>query len=132
MAFLQYIRTHKPEEYLRCRLTILHVLCDAVHCEFPVSMPRAVFVDKQKRGTYFFTSSDEELAKLIDAADDYSHMHLVQQMTQEARKISPEAEDLLHLKANGYSNREAAQMLGKTEVQVSRILKQLRNALNVG
>ena len=28
MAFLEHIRTHKPEEWSRCGFTILHALCD--------------------------------------------------------------------------------------------------------
>ena len=132
LAFLHHIRTHKPEEYHMCRLTILHALCDAVQRTFPVGMPRAVFADKQRRGTFLFHNFDEGEELLIDTDNDYNRIDLALRLMQEARKISPVAEDLLRLKANGYSNRAAAQLLGKTDVQVCRTLKQLRNTLNVG
>ena len=132
LAFLHHIRTHQPEEYHMCRLTILHALYDAVQRAFPVRMPRVVFIDKQRRGTFLFRDFDEEEERLIDTANDYGRIDLALQLIQEARKISPEAEDLLRLKANGYSNREAAQLLGKTDVKVCRTLKQLWNTLNVG
>ena len=131
LAFLHHIRTRKPEEYHMCRLTILHALYDAVQRAFPVSMPRAVFIDKQRRGTFLFHDFDEKEERLIDTANDYESIDLALRLMQEARKISPAAEELLRLKANVYSNREAAQMLGKTDVQVSRMLKQLRNALKI-
>lgn len=49
LAFLKHIRTHKPENYGRCYLTIWHALCDAVVRAHIVKMPHGVFFDQERK-----------------------------------------------------------------------------------
>ena len=128
MAFLQHIRTHKPEEYGRCRFTILHALCDAVLRQYPVSMPRAVFFDRGKREQWVMVNLDDEVQ--YEARNGgYDAADLAAQIMDVVGTLPEEAMKLVKLKLERYSNREAAQKLGMTDVQVSRMLKQIRRLL---
>lgn len=129
LAFLQHIRTHRPEDYGRCRLTILHALCDAVLRQYPVSMPRGLFFDGSQRQQWVMERLNNEAHYMaqdggFDAAD------LAAQIMKAVEQFPKEAMKLVKLKMEGYSNREAAQQLSMTDVQVSRMLKQIRRLLD--
>lgn len=103
-AFLQHIRTHRPEDYKRCRLTILHALCDAVLKHYPVSIPRGVFFGGARKCQRRAAASLEE-AQYIARDGGYDALDLAAQIM------------------------EAAQQLGMTDVQASRMLKRIRRLL---
>jgi len=129
IAFLKHIRTHMPEEYHLCRLTILHALCDAVQRQYPLSMPRAVYLAKEKRAPLFivnFEKAEEELT--VDG--NCEAVDLMNEIMQAVERFPKEAMELVKLKLNGYSNREAAQQLCMTDARVSRMLKQIRRLLD--
>jgi len=128
IAFLQHIRTHSPEEYHRCSLTILHALSDAVQRQYPLSMPRAVYLAKEKRTPLFivdFNKADEAFA--LDGSCEA--VDLMNEIMEVAEKFPEEAMKLVKLKMEGYSNREAARRLGMTDAWVSRMLKRIRRLL---
>lgn len=129
IAFLKHIRTHRPEEYHRCSLTILHALCDAVQRQYPLSIPRTVFFCKEKRAPLFivdFNKAEEALA--LD--DGCEAVDLMNEIMEAVERFPQEAVELVKLKLNGYSNREAARHLGMTDARVSRMLKQIRRLLD--
>lgn len=129
LAFLQHIRTHRPEDYGRCHLTILHALCDAVLKHYPVSMPRGIFFDGSQRQRWVMETLNNEAHYMaqdggFDAAD------LAAQIMEAVEQFHKEAMKLVKLKVVGYTNREAAQRLGMTDAKVSRLLKQIRRLLD--
>ena len=128
LAFLQHIRTHEPRDYGRCRLTILHALCDAVLRQYPLSMPRAVYLSKEKRAPLCI--ADFNKAEEAFALDDGCEaVDLMNEIMEAVESLPQEAMELVKLKLNGYSNREAARQLGMTDVRVSRMLKRIRRLL---
>lgn len=128
MAFLSFIRTHKAEELYQCRLTILHALCDAVKRCYPISMPRGVFLDRGKRNSYHFSDIDE-LPEVMDGGNSYESIELMNQIREISDTLSDKTHELVRLKLQGYSNREAARQLGISDAAVSRRLKQIRQRL---
>ena len=124
LAFLLHIRTHRPEEYGRCWLTIWHALCDAVRRDYFVSMPRAVFFNKDQR-QHHAAYRDTLPMVLKNGANPYELSDLLAAVMAEAEKHQPEAVRLVELKREGYSNREAACMLGKSDTWASRTLKRM-------
>ena len=128
MTFLQHIRTHKPEDYKRCRLTILHALCDAVLKHYPVSIPRGVFFGGDRQCQRWAAASLEE-AQYIARNGGYDASDLASQIMWAVEQFPKEAVKLVSLKVEGYTNREAAQQLGMTDAQVSRMLKRIRRLL---
>ena len=129
IAFLMHIRTHRPEDYGRCRLTIWHALCDAVRAQYPVSMPHGVFTNKEKRGTVRLVDVEYMAQALASDEEQYEAVELAAQIMHEVETFPEEATKLVHLKMKGYTNREAAQRLGMTDYQVSRTLKRIRRLL---
>lgn len=125
LAFLQHIRTHRPEDYGRCHLTILHALCDTVLRQYPVSMPRGVFFDGSQRQQWVMERLNNEAHYMaqdggFDAAD------LAAKIMEAVERFPKEAMKLVRLKIAGYGNREATQMLGMSVVQASRTTKRIR------
>jgi len=129
LAFLQHIRTHRPEDYRRCRLTILHALCDAVLKHYPVSIPRGVFFGEDRQGQRWAAASLEE-AQYIARDGGYDASDFAARIMWTVEQFPKEAMKLVKLKMEGYSNREAAQELGLTDVQVSRTLSRIRRLLD--
>lgn len=124
MAFLQFIRTHDPQDWHKCRLTILHALCDEVQRYYPLKMPRAVFLNREKRGIMTMLDMDE-LEQVIARDDEREALEILKEIMEAAEEISPACVELVNLKRQGYNSREAAEALNRSKGWVSQTLSKL-------
>ena len=127
ISFLNHIRTHTPEEYGKCRLTILHDLCESVRRDYPMGISRHAFLNKvQPLHIYSF----DDITGLEDNQNAFTHSDLKCSLAAVLKNHSAEDVLLVRMKAKGYSNREAARRLGMSDTQVTRKLKRIRMELN--
>lgn len=124
LAFLQHVRTHEPDEYDRCYLTILHALCEAVRRDYPLSISRRDFFNQEKPSIHLCgmekAEDIETLEGLIEAAELRCSLEAVLSNSTEQVKV------LVYLKEIGYTNKQAGVLLGMSDCQVTRALKKIR------
>lgn len=124
LAFLQHVRTHEPDEYGRCYLTILHAICEAARRDYPLSVSRYDFLNHAKPPVYLCgmekAEDVETLEGLIEAAELRCSLEAVLSNCTEKVKA------LVYLKGIGYTNKQAGILLGMSDCQVTRALKKIR------
>lgn len=124
LAFLEHIRTHEPDEYGKCYLTILHALCEAVRRDYPLAISRRDFLNREKPSMCLYSleraEDIETLEGLVEATELRCSLEAVLSNNGEQVKV------LVYLKAIGYTNKQAGILLGMSDCQVTRALKKIR------
>jgi len=124
MAFLQFVRKHDPQDWHKCRLTILHALCDEVQRYCPMKMARSIYLDKEKREVVHFTNIDV-CGEIVEKQNEQKEFELLLEIMEAAEEISPACVELVNLKRPGYNSREAAEALNRSKGWVSQTLSKL-------
>lgn len=125
MAFLEHVRTHGEDEYMRCYRTIFNALYEAVRREYIVHVPHGVFKRETEKGKEVMPFS--EIVQGLALEEGYEQVEIITDIMQTAR--DEQERRLVRLKLVGLNNRDAGRVLGMNDVQVTRNLQRMRARL---
>ena len=123
IAFLEHIRTHEEQDYSRCYRTIIHALFETVRRDYPVYVPYGAF---RKHDYNKITLIDCDAVEVPSASNELEKIEVTSMFLGFIDELTQEERQLIKLKMNGMTSREAGRRIGMSDVQVHRLLTQIR------